>query len=288
MPDKMEQVHAYYDYILPLILEAGKSMASAGEVDVEYKESKVWNLVTIYDKKIEEILIRKIKEKYPDHKHIGEEETEKAKQMAKLTDAPTWIIDPIDGTANFTRKMPITCISVGLAVNKEQVLGIVYNPYLDELFTAFKGEGAYFNGKRIYTSGCTDIKKSVMNYEISVARRNEHYYNLYMYRFKHLIKIIQGFRSLGCVVLGLCYVACGRTDAYQCDGLYPWDAAAGTIIVREAGGYVTDSSGKEFDLMDPNFLATATKQLSDEYMAIERLADEEQINSAKEKKSFVP
>lgn len=87
-------------------------------------------------------------------RHIGEEETESKGTTPKLTDDPTWIIDPIDGTANFVRNMPITCISVGLTINKEQVLGIVFNPFMDELYTAISGEGAYLNGKRIRTSGC--------------------------------------------------------------------------------------------------------------------------------------
>lgn len=87
-------------------------------------------------------------------RHIGEEETEINGTIPKLTDDPTWIIDPIDGTANFVRNMPITCISVGLTINKEQVLGVVFNPYMDELYTAIKGEGAYLNGKPIRTSGC--------------------------------------------------------------------------------------------------------------------------------------
>lgn len=89
------------------------------------------------------------------YRHIGEEETSINGTIPELTDDPTWIIDPIDGTQNFVRYMPVTCISVGMTINKEQVLGIVCNPYLDELFTAIKGEGAYLNGQRIYTSGCT-------------------------------------------------------------------------------------------------------------------------------------
>ncbi|ENN80793.1 hypothetical protein D910_08503 [Dendroctonus ponderosae] len=284
----MVEVQEYYDFILPLVLEAGKVMAEVEEVEVEFKQDIVWDLVTIYDRKIEEVLINKIKEKYPQHKYIGEEETAKSGHTAKLTDSPTWIIDPIDGTANFVRRMPLTAISVGLTINQVQVLGIIYDPYKKELFTAIKGKGAYLNGKRISTSGCKVIEKSVMSYEISIARRNDYYYNLYMFRMKHLIRRIQGFRSLGTAVLGLCYVACGRLDAYQCDGLYPWDAAAGTLIVIEAGGHVVDSAGKEFDLMDPNFLASASKPLSDEYMELERRADEEQLKFAREKIGFSP
>lgn len=89
------------------------------------------------------------------HRFIGEEETSLSNSIPHLTDDPTWIIDPIDGTANFVRQMPITCISVGLTINKEQVLGIIYNPFMDELYTAIKGKGAYLNGKKIH---CSKVK----------------------------------------------------------------------------------------------------------------------------------
>ncbi|XP_018562331.1 inositol monophosphatase 3 [Anoplophora glabripennis] len=270
-----DQIQEYFDYVLPLVKESGKELLTAENYEVETK-GFVYDLVTIYDRKIEEILINRIKEKWPQHKFIGEEESE-VNGIKKLTDDPTWIIDPIDGTANFVRGLKITCVSIGLVIKKVQMLGIVYNPFLDELYTAIKGQGAFLNGKKISTSGQTEIGQTIFNYEMSLARRPK-YYDLYMYRFKHLIKVIMGFRSLGCAVLGLCYVADGRLDAYQCDGLYPWDAAAGVLIVREAGGFVCDSRGKEFNLMDPNFLATATKSLSDQFMVIERKADEERIN----------
>ncbi|KAJ8974912.1 hypothetical protein NQ317_009841 [Molorchus minor] len=280
-----DQIQEYFDFVLPLVKESGKELLTAENYDVETK-GFVYDLVTIYDRKIEELLIKKIKQRWPNHKFIGEEESE-VNGIGNLTDDPTWIIDPIDGTGNFIRKLKITCISIGLVINKEQTLGIVYNPFMDELYTAIKGQGAYLNGKKMNTSGLKDIGKAIFNYEISIARKPS-YYDLYMYRFKHLIKTVLGFRSLGCAVLGLCYVADGRLDAYQCDGLYPWDAAAGVLIVREAGGYVCDSRGKEFNLMDPNFLASATKTLSDQFMVIERKADEERLNARNAKQEFVP
>ncbi|XP_056642751.1 inositol monophosphatase 1-like isoform X2 [Diorhabda sublineata] len=272
---KME-VKAYYDFVLPLVREAGQ---------VETKD-EIYDEVTEYDRKIENILIRRIKEKWPHHNFIGEEESH-MNGIGELTRNPTWIIDPIDGTSNFVRNMRDTCISVGLVIDKEQIMGIVFNPFNDELYTAVKGQGAFLNGLRIHVNQEKDIKKSIFNYELSLAR-NPKYYELYMYRLKHLIQIINGFRSLGSAVLGLCYVAVGRLDAYQCDGLYPWDAAAGVLIVREAGGYVCDTRGGEFDLMDPNFLATSTKELSDQFMEIERKADEERLNDLENKKPFKP
>ncbi|CAG9862726.1 unnamed protein product [Phyllotreta striolata] len=273
----------YLDFVLPLVKNAGQELLSVKNVEVEEK-GEFYDVVTVYDRKIEQILFKKIKERWPDHKFIGEEESY-TKGISQLSNESTWIIDPIDGTANFVRNLKDACISVGLVINKEQVMGVVYNPFMDELYTAIKGQGAYLNGVKIQTNGATDISKSVFNYELSLGV-NTKYYDLYMYRLKHLLKHIGGIRSMGSAVMGLCYVATGRMEAYQCDGLFPWDAAAGVLIVREAGGYVRDSNGGEFDLMDPNYIATATKELSDKFMEIERRADQERESDAQNHKQL--
>nr|CAI5847486.1 unnamed protein product [Callosobruchus analis] len=168
-----------FDYALQLVKEAGKVLLTAKDYEVESK-SDVYDLVTVYDRRIEEVLVKKLKEKWPYHKFIGEEESE-VSGIPDLTDAPTWIIDPIDGTANFIRRLRMSAISVGLVIRKQQTLGIVFNPFTDDI------------------------------------------------------------RSLGTAVMSACYVADGRLDAYQCDGLYPWDVAAAGLIVTEAGGHVCDT-----------------------------------------------
>ncbi|CAH1967336.1 unnamed protein product [Acanthoscelides obtectus] len=122
---------------------------------------------------------------------IGEEESE-ASGIPELTDDPTWIIDPIDGTANFIRQLRMSAVSVGLVIRKQQTLGIVYNPFTNECYTAIKGQGAFLNGKRIRTNGETDISKVVFAYEISLAR-NPKYLDLYMYRLKHLMRVVSGY-----------------------------------------------------------------------------------------------
>ncbi|XP_076275481.1 inositol monophosphatase 1-like [Rhynchophorus ferrugineus] len=279
-------IQEYYDFILPLVLDAGKIILQAKDIKGELKNGLDCDFVTIFDTKIENILNKQIADKYPNHKFIGEEES--SGKEYTLTDDPTWIIDPIDGTENFMRQMRLSCISVAMTINKEQVFGIAYNPNMDELFTAIKGKGAYLNRERIYTTNQKDYTKSLFNYELSIGRMSTYFYNLYMFRLKHLLPKVMGVRCFGCAVLGLCYVACGRFDAYQCDGLFPWDAAAGTLIVREAGGFVIDSSGKDFDLMNPNFLATSSKELAEQYLQIEREADEEMKKTLERKSNFVP
>ncbi|KAK9746812.1 Inositol monophosphatase family [Popillia japonica] len=313
------KVTEYFEYARALVLEAGNTLREAKDVQVETKEDAkdvqvetkedVWDLVTQYDLKVEEILVKKLKEQFPTHKFIGEEESAMTGRIPELTNDPTWIIDPIDGTANYVRKMPIFGVSVALTIDKEIVAGIVHNPFQNETYTAIKGtidkeivagivhnpfqnetytaikgEGAYRNGIKIRTSGVTEIERSNLNYELSLAR-SEKLKPMYMHRLHYLISIMEGIRSLGCASIGLCYVACGYNDAYQCDGLKPWDAAAGVLIVREAGGYVCDSSvenlGQEFDLMNPNFLAAASRALAQKYIAIERKADQERLANAK-------
>ncbi|CAG9761598.1 unnamed protein product [Ceutorhynchus assimilis] len=282
---ELSEIKTYYEFILPKVLEAGKILLEAKNIKFKLKNNVDWDWVTEYDKKVESVLNKQIMEKYPGHCFIGEESQE---DKIQLTDAPTWIIDPIDGTENFTRNLRLSCISVGMTINKIQVFGIAYNPFMDEMFTAIKGQGAYLNGERIFVTQQDDYTQSFFNYEIGMARVGEYFYNLYMFRLKHLIAKVMNIRSLGSSVLGLCYVACGRTDAYQCDGLHVWDAAAGTLIVREAGGYVIDPTGKEFDLLKPNFLATSTKALAEQLVAIEKEADKEMEKVTGNNGEFVP
>ncbi|XP_065170581.1 uncharacterized protein [Atheta coriaria] len=270
-------IQFYFEYVLDLVRKAGMVLLEAQDIDVELKNNKHYDIVTQFDTKIEEVLIKEIQKKFPDHQFIGEESSAASDKRPVLTDEPTWIIDPIDGTSNFVRRIPITCISVGLVIDKVQILGIIYNPYMEEMFTAIRGQGAYLNGKRIRVSEETEMKKALFNYELSLAISKKKR-DLYMRRLPYLLDNVCGIRSYGCAALSLCYVAQGLMDAYQCDGLYPWDAAAGTLIVQEAGGYICDSSkerlGEKMNLMHPNFLATSSEELAQEFIKWERIADE--------------
>ncbi|XP_030758151.1 inositol monophosphatase 2-like [Sitophilus oryzae] len=270
--NETSRIEEYYNFVLPLIKESGKLFLEVKKETLEVENKSDHDLVTIYDKKIEDTLISKIKAEFPHHRFIGEESSGTKHGTPTLTDDPTWIIDPIDGTTNFVKDIPFTGISVGLVIEKIQVIGIIFIPHLNDLYTAIKGRGAYMNGKKISCSNVQDIKKSLFCYEISVASRSA-LFKLILTRLQFLTKEVLAVRSFGCPVISLCYVASGKLDAYQCDGLYPWDAAAGTLIVKEAGGYVIDSSGEEFDLMKPNFIATSTKTLAEKYLAIEKIAD---------------
>lgn len=168
MCEEQESLEDYYKFVIDVVLKAGQVLREGyNKKRPDFKtKSAFFDLVTIYDKQIEDLLINEIGAKYPNCKFIGEERSAESNQEDILTDDPTWIIDPIDGTTNFINKIPHCCISIGLSILKELVLGIVYNPISNELYSAWKGHGAYRNGEKIHVSECTEVSKK--NYNIAI------------------------------------------------------------------------------------------------------------------------
>nr|CAD7454837.1 unnamed protein product [Timema tahoe] len=270
MPSEIEQ---YLNTAVDLARHAGKTMLEGfhGTKTVTTKNSQ-WDLVTEFDKKVEKILTEGFYKAYPSHKFIGEETASGDKSEPILTDAPTWIVDPIDGTTNFVHGFHLACISIGLAINKEMVVGLIYNPILDEMYTASKGQGAKLNGIPIHTSKVTQLSQAMISYEIGFAR-NPNIRSSIMKRVEALVSIAQGFRALGSAAITMCYVAAGSLDAYQCNGLQSWDVAAGALIISEAGGVVMNTDGSPFDVMARKLVCTGTRKLADEIVEIIKQAD---------------
>ncbi|XP_033228032.1 inositol monophosphatase 1-like isoform X2 [Belonocnema kinseyi] len=237
-----QEINHCYDFALKLIIESAKVIRNAfqGGKLTDTKAGN-WDLVTVYDKQVEQILITGLSNEFPDHKFIGEETVAETNFLPELTDTPTWIIDPIDGTTNFVHSFPHTCISVALAVNKKLEIGIVYNPLLEQLFTARRDRGAFLNGKRIESSKVEDLTQSLICIEASYATI-ENMRDTILGRLEAFVSIAHGIRTLGSAALTLCYVAMGAAEAYHSDNLYPWDVAAGVLMIREAGGSVIDTS----------------------------------------------
>jgi myo-inositol-1(or 4)-monophosphatase len=220
-------------------LEAGKYLKkNIGKIrHIERKEGQETNLVTEIDKKAEETIIRKIKKHFPSHDFLGEESG-----SAEIKSEYRWIIDPLDGTVNYTHGLPIFCVSIGLEHKGDIVLGVVYDPSLDELFTAEKGKGARLNKKHIQVSKTSKLIESLVvtgfpytankNPEPDITRR------------------------LGSAALDLSYVACGRFDGFWEGSLRPWDMAAGVLFVTEAGGKWTDYQGVPSNVYNQQMLAT--------------------------------
>lgn len=154
-----EQLKKYYDVALSLVMKCGSVFREGFDrVQPNYEvKSAFYDLVTVYDKQIEDLLISGLKQEFPESKFIGEEESAASKRKPELTAAPTWIIDPIDGTTNFIHKIPQCCISVGLAINRELVVGIIYSPIENHMYSAWKGHGAFLNGERIHVSKCAKV-----------------------------------------------------------------------------------------------------------------------------------
>lgn len=253
----------YFAVSKELTLKAGE-IFKCGFEGPKYEETKKneWDLVTVYDRKIEDMLTSGLKAEFPDHEFIGEETSAETKEKSVLTDKPTWIIDPIDGTVNYVNSNPHTCISVALAICKELVVGIIYCPLSSELYTAIKGEGAFLNGEPIRTSCVTELKKALIEYELFSMRFMSKNRDVKVGRFEALLQATRGIRFMGSAAMAMAYLAKGALDCLQIDGLQPWDVAAGVLIIREAGGTVVDTKGDEYDVMNPNTIAAGNEKLA--------------------------
>lgn len=248
-----------------LAREAGilvRDAYSKKDKDVDTKSCAV-DLVTETDTKVEELLIRNLREKYPTHKFIGEESTSSG-EPCRWTDDPTWIIDPVDGTMNFVHSFPFVGICIGLSIKKEIVGGVVYNPIYDEMFRAIRGQGAFCNNTPIKVSGQTDFKLSLLITEVGFNTQDM--LDVKMANVKSLLQAgARGVRSLGSAALNMCHVARGSAELYHEYGIHCWDMAAASIIVTEAGGVVMDTTGGPLDIMSRRCVAASSEDLVKEF-----------------------
>jgi myo-inositol-1(or 4)-monophosphatase len=218
------------------------------------------NLVTDVDRLAEEIIVKTIRSKFPGHGILTEESKEK-----KTASDFKWVIDPLDGTTNYAHGLPVYCISIALEKEGEIILGVVYNPNLDELFVGEKGKGAYiYKGRgaskskqRISVSRESKLGKSLLAtgfpYDIRTSKNNN------LNHFANFYKRCQAVRRMGAAALDLAYLAMGRFDGFWELKLSPWDMAAGSLLITEAGGKVTDFSGGSFNIYLKEILATNGK-----------------------------
>ncbi len=243
-------------------VEAGRLLKiNAGKVmRIERKLGQETNLVTETDKKAEELIIRKIKKRYPHHDFLAEESG-----SSEGDSEFRWIIDPLDGTTNFTHGMPMFCVSIGLEVKGEMTLGVVYDPNLDELFTAEKGKGAFLNKRRMSVSKTSKLIESliVTGFPYDIRSHPE----AIIRHFNNFLMEAQAVRRLGSAALDLCYVAAGRFDGYWENTLNPWDMAAGVLLLEEAGGLFTDFLGFPTTIYKKQVLAT-NRILHDQMIAV--------------------
>jgi len=231
--------------------QAGKLIADAARTDfrVDYKQGTTTNLVTEVDRRAEAAIIEALSQAFPDHRILAEEGGEGSQQASPYQ----WVVDPLDGTTNFAHGFPAFCVSIALEVEGRIVLGVVYDPLRQELFEAEAGHGAFLNGEKLRVSPVTTLDTSLLvtgfAYDQDGRRSNlEH--------FSRLVLQAQGIRRTGSAAMDLCYVASGRIDGFWEMKLCPWDVAAGSLIVTEAGGLITDFAGRAFSIYGHETLAS--------------------------------
>jgi len=218
------------------------------------------NLVTEADKISEKMITSKITTLFPDHDILAEEST----TIDRGSDF-RWIIDPLDGTTNYAHGYPYFCVSIALERLDTMIVGIVYDPMLDEMFVAEKGKGAFVNEREIHVSNTREVIKSLLATGFPYDIREDSHNNLNY--FNEMILQAQAIRRAGSAALDLAYVAAGRFDGFWELKLNPWDIAAGWLLVEEAGGIVTDMGGKNYFIESPSILAS-NGRIHAEMMAI--------------------
>jgi myo-inositol-1(or 4)-monophosphatase len=251
-------MNSYLEVAIEAAREAGGILLTELDrpVNISYKGEV--DIVTQADRRSEQAIVTRLRTHFPKHAIVGEEGGAQSASTAQAPGAQfTWYVDPLDGTTNFAHGFPWFCVSIGLAEGepgKEELLaGVVYQPVTQELFTAAKGEGAYRNNKRIHVSKIDKLATSLLGTGFPAHKRaqnpNIHYYWNFTLRS-------HGVRRAGSAALDLASVACGRFDGFWEFGLNPWDTAAGVLLVREAGGTVTDFAGQPYQLGARELLAS--------------------------------
>lgn len=224
----------------------GILMGEYGNVTINYK--KDGTTVTNADLESEKIILSTLREKFPEFSILSEEAGKEDKDSDYM-----WVVDPLDGTTNYTIRNPFFDVSIALTYKSEPIVGVVYSPFQDELFYAERGKGARMNDEKIAVSNTDSMEKSIHTFCNASDRGS----TLKMAGIWRRLKLLNPrVRQIGAGALELGYTACGRVDSFMMVKMNPWDVAAGTLLVREAGGRVTDFSGREFDISCRDILAS--------------------------------
>lgn len=245
----------------PMLTIATRAARAAGDIilrnidkldriTVEVKAEN--DYVSKVDRKAEEVILETLQQAYPSHGIIAEESG-----TFNEDSEYQWIIDPLDGTTNFLHGFPQYAVSIGLQHKGRMEVGVVFDPVKNELFTAARGDGAQLNGRRLRVSQRLGLKNTLIG--TGFPFKQPEYLDTYLASFKAVHPKVAGIRRAGSAALDLAYVAAGRLDGFWEIGLNNWDMAAGVLLVREAGGIVTDFSGKGDYLQTGNVVAAASK-----------------------------
>lgn len=219
--------------------EAGAFLAAnLGKVrTVTEKDTRGKNLVTEIDRMSEELILGRIRSRFPGDEILAEE----GGRGAESGSGYRWVVDPLDGTTNYTHGFPVFCVSIGVEREGRIVAGVIYDPNLDELFSAEIGGGAFLNGEPMRVSAIDRLSRSLLvtGFPYNIHENPDHSVE----RFIGALMKAQAVRRMGSAAIDLAYVACGRYEGFWEVGLHPWDVAAGSLLVTEAGGNVTGFGG---------------------------------------------
>ena len=207
---------------------------------------------------------------FPTHGFIGEED-HTPQTWSRDFRGYRWIVDPVDGTANFVHRLPSYAVSIALEYSGDIIVGIIFDPAGNECFTAIRGQGAKLNGETIQVSTCADLGEAMVaaSFAPNVQRGSEE-----IARFVEVLLSCHSLRRLGSAALNLCYLAAGRLDAYWATSVKAWDVAAGVLIAREAGARVTSLDGGDFDLSNPKLTGSANPLLHEQFLSVLRRASQ--------------
>ncbi len=241
-------MESYLTTAVEISREAGALLAQMFKRPQEISYKRPSDLVTEADRRSEALIVERLRSYFPKHAIVSEEGGGQ-----KTGSDYCWYVDPLDGTTNFAHGFPVFCITLGLAYRDEVISGVVYDPTREELFTAEKGAGAYLNNKRISVSRTADLSAGLLATGFPPFAANHDLNIQFYFRFT---QISHGIRRAGSAALDLCSVAAGRFEGFWELKLNPWDKAAGSLMVGEAGGRVTDLAGEPFKLLSDEVFAS--------------------------------
>lgn len=264
-------------------IEAGEYFKSRFQTELVVKmKSSLADVVTDVDPHCEKLIRERIAANFPDHAILGEEAVAPGKEASiEATDAvqasdALWIVDPLDGTTNFVHAIPLSVVSIAFAWKGEVTVGVIFDPYRDELFYAVRGQGAHLAtgtdvtkwlqqsdddkpGMVLRASTTGELAKAVVSTGLPVRHANK---SVVMERAMHLVTRVKSLRTLGAAALHMAYVAASRMDGFWEYELNAWDVAAGVVIVREAGGFAGDLSGKPYHLTTRDIVACGSEKMA--------------------------
>src|SRR5690606_9214971 len=242
---------ALLNVMVQAAMKAGRSLSrDFGEVqNLQVSMKGPGDYVSQADRKAEDIIFTELSKARPGYGFLMEERG----AVAGDDDQHRWIVDPLDGTTNFLHGIPIFAVSIALERQGQLVAGVVYNPAMDELYTAERGGGAFMNDRRLRVAARVKLSDAVIGCGVPHLGRPQH--GQFLVELRNVMAEVSGVRRLGSASLDLAYVAAGRMDGFWERGLSPWDIAAGILLIREAGGFVSDMKGGQAMLEDGSIIA---------------------------------